>query len=425
VTQQDQRAVAAASVDDILGARNRLRADVREILGRVLAQARSAQVAMDYIDGLLEEAAANCWALAERAGHDTPRRMQDLLGSYAWDWRDVRAELPGFAAQRLPCPDDDIAGPGLAIDETAHIKKGARTAGVARQHAGITGQVENCVTTVFCAYVTPGGHCWIDWEPYLTEAWADDATRRAEARIPQDVDFATKPDLAARIVKRQASSGKLGIRWVAADEVYGRSSRFRAACEDADLTYALAVPEDFLVATKAGAFRADELAALAEPTFERRSCGPGSKGPRCYDWALAATASPRHFLLIRRSASDPDDMAFFYCFTPEGTKPTMTLLITIAGRRWPAEQSFQLAKSVLGWDTSQARTWHAYQRHTALSALAMAILAAAQAQTNALAAAPAGPAQPPTPRPPPSPPSPSATPPCPHAPTSPAPPTSA
>jgi hypothetical protein len=305
------------------------------------------------------------------------------------------------------CPDDDIAGPGLAIDETAHIKKGARTAGVARQYAGITGQVENCVTTVFCAYVTPGGHSWIDWEPYLTEAWAGDTARRSAARIPEDAQFATKPDLAARIVTRQTRDGKLGIRWVAADEVYGRSSRFRAACEDADLAYALAVPEDFHVATKAGTFRADELAALAEGTFERRSCGPGSKGPRCFDWALVATASPRHFLLIRRSASDPDDMAFFYCLTPEGTPATMTLLVTIAGRRWPADQSFQLAKSVLGWDTSQARTWHAYQRHTALSALAMALLAAAQAQTNALAATPTSPPPPatglPNPAPPPNP----------------------
>jgi SRSO17 transposase len=150
---------------------------------------------------------------------------------------------------------------------------------VARQHAGITGQVENCVTTVFCSHVTPAGHCWVDWEPYLPEPWRQNAARRAAARVPADVRFATKPDLAARIVKRLASGGKLTIRWVAADEVYGRSSRFRAACEDAGLIHVLTVPVDFQVATKAGAFRADELTALAEGTFERRCCGTGSKGP--------------------------------------------------------------------------------------------------------------------------------------------------
>jgi hypothetical protein len=85
---------------------------------------------MDYVDGLVGDVAANCWQLAEAAGHGSPRRMQDLLGSYAWDWRDVGAELPGFAAAHLPCPEGDIAGAGLAIDETAHLKNGTRTAGV-------------------------------------------------------------------------------------------------------------------------------------------------------------------------------------------------------------------------------------------------------------------------------------------------------
>lgn len=395
---QDQETAAAATIDDVVGVRNRLRAVVFGILLGVMAQARSARLAMDYVDGLLGDVAGNCWALAEAAGHASPRRMQDLLGCYQWDWADLRAQLPGFAAAHLPCPDGDIAGPGLAIDETAHLKNGDRTVGAARQYAGITGQVENCVTTVFCSYVTPGGHCWVDGELYLPEPWCAEKARRAAARVPEDVEFATKPELAARIVERLAAGGKLAIRWVAADEVYGRSARFRAACQDAGLVYVLTVPVDFTVATAAGAFRADELAERAR--FERRSAGPGSKGPRYYDWALVATASARHVLLIRRSTRDPNELAYFYCHVPEGTPATMTLLVTIAGRRWPVEQDFQLGKSVLGWDTSQVRTWHAYQRHTALAALAMNVLAAAQAQTTALTPTPADPATPPTSPPP-------------------------
>jgi hypothetical protein len=112
VTQQDQETAAAATIGDVVRVRNRLRGLALGILVRVLAQARSARVAMDYVDGLLDDVAANCWQLAERAGHATPRRMQDLLGSYAWDWRDLRAELPGFAAAHLPCPEGDIAGRG-------------------------------------------------------------------------------------------------------------------------------------------------------------------------------------------------------------------------------------------------------------------------------------------------------------------------
>jgi DDE superfamily endonuclease len=399
---QDQKTAAVATIADVVGLRNRLRAVVFGILLGVLAQTRSARVAMDYVDALLGDVAANCWALAQAAGHASPRRMQELLGCYVWDWADVRAALPGFAAAYLPCPADDLVGPGLAFDETADLKSGMHTVGVARQYAGITGQVENCVTTVFCTYVTAGGHCWVDWEPYLPEPWCADQARRAAAGVPADLEFATKPELAARMLKRRVAAGALRIGWVAADEVYGRSAAFRAACEEAKLTYVLTVPVDFSVATAAGTFRADELAAVA--IFERRSAGSGSKGPRYYDWALVATTSPHHFLLIRRSISDPTQLAYFTCYVPEPTPATLTRLITIAGRRWPVEQDFQLGKSIIGWDTSQVRTHHAYQRHTALSALALAYTAAAQAQTTTLTTTPNNPppADPPPADPPPA-----------------------
>jgi hypothetical protein len=99
----------------------------------------------------------------------------------------VGAELPGFAAAHLPCPEGDIAGAGLAIDETAPRRTAHAPPEWPRQYAGITGQVENCGTTVFCSYVTPAGHCWVDWEPYLPEPWCQDAACRAAARVPEDV----------------------------------------------------------------------------------------------------------------------------------------------------------------------------------------------------------------------------------------------
>jgi hypothetical protein len=73
--------------------------------------------------------------------------MQALLGSYRWDWKDLRGELAALAAAWLPCDPEDLIGPGIAIDETAQLKRGDATACVAPQHAGCTGKVENCVTT--------------------------------------------------------------------------------------------------------------------------------------------------------------------------------------------------------------------------------------------------------------------------------------
>jgi hypothetical protein len=104
--------------------------------------------------------------------------------------------------------------------------------------------------------------------------------------------------------------------------------------------------------------------------FERRSCGTGTRGQRFSDWALIATASPRHFLLIRRLIPRPDALTFYLCYAPEDRPATMTYFITIAGRRWSAEETFKTGKDLLGWDQSQARTWDAACRHTALSALA-------------------------------------------------------
>jgi hypothetical protein len=98
--------------------------------------------------------------------------MQALLGSYRWDWAELRSKLPALAAAWIPDAGDDLIGPGIAIDETAQLKHGDATACVAPQHAGCTGQVENCVTTVFSAYVTARGQAWADFDVYMPDRWA-------------------------------------------------------------------------------------------------------------------------------------------------------------------------------------------------------------------------------------------------------------
>jgi SRSO17 transposase len=117
---------------------------------------------------------ANCWVLAESAGHEGWGRMQALLGCYRWDWAGLRAALPAPAAVWIPDEEGALIGPGIAIDETAQFKLGDATACVAPQHAGCTGKVENCVTTVFSAYVTAHGQAWVDFDVYMPERWAGD-----------------------------------------------------------------------------------------------------------------------------------------------------------------------------------------------------------------------------------------------------------
>ena len=232
--------------------------------------------------------------------------MQGLLGSYRWDWKELRAQLPALAVAWIPDAEDDLIGPGIAIDETAQLKQGDATACVAPQHAGCTGKVENCVTTVFSAYVTAHGQAWADFDVYMPDRWARDLPRRRAAGIPDDLEFATKPQLAMKQLARLAAAG-LPARWAAFDEVYGRSEELRKKAAKAGLAYVAIIPCDYQVTMPSGAaIRADQ--AVGDAVFERRSCGNGSKGPRYSDWAMTATAIPGQYLLIRRLISRPDQL---------------------------------------------------------------------------------------------------------------------
>jgi SRSO17 transposase len=377
VTQQDPQVAAGAIVEDKcwLG---QLQDELRGLLAPVFCQARSRLTAFAYIGALLAEPGdrRSCWQLAEAAGHATPRRMQALLGEHAWDWMAALSGLQRFILDHLG--DRDAV---LVLDETAELKQGTMTAGVARQHAGITGQVENCQTAVFMAYVTARAHALFDFRLYLPKAWCLDERRRERARIPREVEFKTKTELGAAMITGATGAG-VPFAWAVGDEVYGRASKLRAVCEQAGKGYVFAVPVSFQVRLPSG--RKAALASLARlvpaTTWEMRSCGPGCKGHRDYHWAWAATASLRHHVLIRRSISDPSDLAFFYCHAPAGRPLSLPVLIKVAGKRWPVEECHQQGKGQAGLDGHQVRLWHSFHRHTVMSMCALALLAVAAAR---------------------------------------------
>ena len=133
--------MAARAIVEDRGWLGKLRSELEALLAPVFLQARSRLTAFAYIGALLAERGdrKSCWQLGEIAGHRTPRRMQALLAEYAWDWKQALAAVQRFIVAWLGDPEAV-----LAVDETAELKKGTATVGVGRQHAGITGQVENC-----------------------------------------------------------------------------------------------------------------------------------------------------------------------------------------------------------------------------------------------------------------------------------------
>ena len=346
-----------------------------------------------YVRGLLAPLAVkNGWTLAEAAGNKTPDKMQRLLNRASWDADGVRDDVRGYVIRHL-----GDAGGVLVVDETGFVKKGTRSAGVQRQYSGTAGRVENCQLGVFLAYVSPKGRALVDRELYLPKSWTDDRDRCREAGVPDDVQFATKPELARLMLGRALDAG-VPAAWVTADEAYGKDAKFRDFLEQRRIGYVVAVAANQAVRGDAGTSRADVLAAHAPgQAWKRRSCGNGSKGPRVYDWAAATlpadgTEPPgwSRYLLVRRSltrnAKGELELAYYLCCAPAGTADEE--LIRVAGSRWAVEECFQTAKNETGLDHYQVRRYDAWYRHATLAVLAHAYLAVTAATSpKALAAA--------------------------------------
>jgi SRSO17 transposase len=156
-----------------------------------------------YVRGLLAPLAAkNGWTLAEADGDATPDGMQRLLNAAAWDADGVRDDVRAYAAGYLGSPDGV-----LVAGETGFLKKGTKSAGVQRQYSGTAGRTGNCQLGVFCAYATPRGRALTGRELYLPKSWIADPDRCREAAVPDDVEFATKTELARQMLARALAAG--------------------------------------------------------------------------------------------------------------------------------------------------------------------------------------------------------------------------
>jgi hypothetical protein len=258
-----------------------------------------------YLEGLIAPVERkNGWQLAEQLGEAGPQGAQRLLNAADWDAEAVRDDLRAFIVEEL----GDASGV-LIIDETGFLKKGTKSAGVARQYSGTAGRRENQQVGVFLAYATPQGCAFIDRALYLPETWTDDADRRAEAGIPSDVAFATKGTLAQAMLVRAVAAG-VPVAWVVGDTVYGHDE-LRHWLEEQGRNYVLAVPATHGIWTAGEQVAVATLADhLPEAAWTRLSAGDGSQGPRWYDWACLALPYPAaagkaHWLLVRRGIGEP------------------------------------------------------------------------------------------------------------------------
>ncbi|WP_411756458.1 IS701 family transposase [Rhodococcus sp. DK17] len=323
-----------------------------------------------YLRGLLAPIERkNGWTIAEYVGEKEPKAMQRFLNLALWDADALRDLVCDYAIEHLNDPRGI-----LVADPTGFAKKGKKSAGVQRQYSGTLGRVDNCQIGTFLAYVTTGrDRVLIDRELYVPEdSWFGDPARCAEAGIPDDLTFATRPKQVMAMIER-ARWSELLFEWFTADEEFGQNPGLRAYLEEAEIAYVMAVPKDTAFTDHTGRQGAinQRAARLAANDWQRRARGIGSKGFRVYDWALINSDDPEHQYMIRRSIDD-GELAFYHCFNPR--REGFGELVRVAGARWPIEECFEAAKGGVGLDDYQVRLYHAWYRHVTLAMLAHAFL---------------------------------------------------
>ena len=369
---------------------------LRDIKGRIrplFQRARMADSAALFLDALLgPERRKTGWMRAEAAGDPGPWRQQALLGRARWDADALRDVVRDYVVETLAEP----AGV-LVVDETGFLKQGRSSCGVARQYTGSAGKITNCQIGVFAAYVSGQGHAFVDRALYLPKAWTDDPDRMAAAHVPPTAKFATKPQLAAAMIQR-AIAADVPFAWVAADSIYGVGEiemMLRRAGKGYVLGVSASHPFNSWLGKPDRAGTAEEIAAdLDDTAWQRLSAGMGRKGERLYEWAyleLADLAADEYDpdrsglwtrgLLIRRSLND-EALAFFSTWCPAGTG--IATLVGVEGRRWAIEDAFETAKTELGLDHNETRSWHGWHRHVSLVMLAFAMMAAVRQHANQL-----------------------------------------
>src|SRR2546425_752782 len=363
-----QGANVLAELSDRIGSHVR-RAEVRKRVGR-------------YLQGLLAPVERkNGWQMAEELGEANAHGVQRLLEEADWDEEAVRDELRAYVIEQLGEADGI-----LVVDETGFLKKGKKSAGVARQYSGTAGRRENCQIGVFLLYASRSGHAFIDRALYLPEEWTADRVRCREAGIPDEVGFATKGELAQQMLERAFAAG-VPADWVVGDTVYGYDE-LRRFLEEREKNYVVAVPETHTLWVQGRQQPVGLLAALLPPeAWVVLSAGEGSKGPRLYEWAwlqlpeqAEGTSERTRWVLIRRSLSDPSKRAYYRAAGPAQT--TLPELVAVAGSRWKIEEGYEQAKGEVGLDQYEVRTWRAWYRYVTLSLLAYAALAVLQRQAH-------------------------------------------
>jgi SRSO17 transposase len=324
-----------------------------------------------YVRGLLAEVKRkNTWQMAEVLGLPNPHPLQRVLNEALWEANGVRHQLRQVVMQQLAYE------PGIGvIDESGFVKWGDKSAGVGRQYCGRMGKVENCQVGVFLGYVAPSGAAFLDCQLYLPQVWCADRERCRAARIPDEVSFLTKPQIAQRMLEQVWSEG-IPMQWVVGDTLYGNSPGLRNAIDQKQRSYVMGLGANhhIIPATTGEKTTLSALVdGLPERRWERLCFRIGEKGLIWYEWLALRVTMPNdaigeQWLLIQRTHHDKPAYTFWLSNAPAQTP--MVELAGVALSRHPIERLLEEAKGEVGMADYEVRHWHGWHRHMTLVLLA-------------------------------------------------------
>jgi len=343
----------------------------------------------------------------------TAAEHQSLLhfvGQSPWK---AEALLDAVREQVLPVMTASAPVSAWIVDDTGFPKKGPHSVGVARQYCGQLGKQDNCQVAVSLSVATADASLPIAWRLYLPEAWASDAERRTAAKVPQDVTFKTKPEIALDQVRAaQAAGVPPGV--ILADAGYGNASTFRDGLTALALAYVVGIQGNTLVwppgvtpeipprsgrgrkptrlrspGDDAPAVQVQVLAkALPQTAWQEICWREGSAEPLRSRFAAVrvrpaqgdarrAEARPAEWLLIEWPQEAEEPLKYWLSTLPEDTP--LADLVETAQQRWRIERDYQDLKQELGLGHYEGRGWLGFHHHAALCIAAYGFLVAERA----------------------------------------------
>jgi SRSO17 transposase len=320
-------------------------------------------------------------------------RLLNFLRDSPWDDRSVRREAARYAIEALETQEPVTT---WIIDDTGFPKQGKHSVGVQRQYSGTLGKVGNCQVGVSLTIGTRHEHVPIDFALYLPVSWTEDAVRREKAKVPDDLVFKTKPDLALDLITR-AVEDKIPGDIVLVDAAYGGSSVFRNAVRmfGFDLGVAVSASTRLWLLGKNDRRHGDPHAAqdigvkLGPRAFRRITWREGAGGK------LSSRFAFRRVKAANDDGTDAGDREPMWLVMewPEGrAKPTKFILTTLPRRmtkkqivrivkeRWRTERAYEELKGELGLDHFEGRSFPGWHHHVSVVLCCYAFIVAERVQ---------------------------------------------